>query len=288
MAALATVGEREVLHALSAVRRGHIYDLGVDCFPGMPQWEGHPPFLLTTYRTPAGTSLTEDVDQLRQGNQDGYRFVSELMITGMHVGTHIDALCHVVREGRGWHGGARPETHLADFGALDSDAASIPPIVLRATVLDAAARAGVDRLPAGTGLDSSALAAVEAAQGTAVEPGSAVLIRTGAMRLWPEGRSFQAEATAGPDLDGARWLREERGAVLVGSDTPTVEQVPSVHPTHPQPVHDYLIRGCGVHLVENLNLEQVAAGRAYQLTLVILALRVRGATGSLVRPIGIV
>ena len=285
--AAASLGETDVLDALQAVKQGRLYDLAVELAPGMPQWDGHPTYMMTTYRTPHGLRNTRDVPILLTGNEEQFTFMSELMVTCMHVGTHIDALCHILHEDEGWHGGGRPEEDLGDFGALKDDAAAIPLMILRATLLDAAGHAGVERLPASTGLDGATLQAIEQAQGTPVRPGTAAIIRTGAMSVWGDRARFNAEATAGPDLDGARWLTEGRGAVLVGSDTPTIEQIPSATPTHPHPVHDHLIRKNGVHMVENMFLEQLAAERVYEFTLIVLPLRVKGATGSLLRPVAI-
>src|SRR5579864_497325 len=124
--AAASLGDADVLDALQAVKRGRLYDLAVELSPGMPQWDGHPTYLMTTYRTPHGLRNTRDVPILLTGNEERFTFMSELMVTCMHVGTHIDALCHILSEDEGWHGGGRPEEELGDFGALKDDAAAIP------------------------------------------------------------------------------------------------------------------------------------------------------------------
>ena len=108
------------------------------------------------------------------------------------------------------------------------------------------------------------------------------------MRHWHDRAQFDAHAGAGPDLEAARWLREERDVVLVGSDTPTFEQVPTSSTTNPHPVHDYLLRQQGVHLLENADLEQLSADRVHRFLFVCLPLKVAGATASLVRPVAVV
>ncbi|MEA2126394.1 MAG: hypothetical protein QOI80_3176, partial [Solirubrobacteraceae bacterium] len=187
-----------------------------------------------------------------------------------------------------WFGGHQPQEALGDFGALRCDAATIPPILLQATLLDVAGHRGVDQLPGGAGIDADELAAVEAAQDTPIPPRSAVLIRTGLMRHWHDRDGFDAHAGAGPDLGAARWLREQRDAILVGSDTPTFEQVPATTPENPHPVHDYLLRREGVHLLENADLEQLAADRVHRFLLICLPLKIQGATASFVRPVAVI
>src|SRR3954447_10437044 len=278
----------DVVSALRSVEHGHVYDLDPGRYVGMPQWDGHPTYLLTSYRTPHGTRVQRDVELIEHGNAEDLRFLSELMVTSMHVGTHIDALCHVTCGGDGWFGGHTPEDELGDFGARRCDAASIPPIFLPATLLDVAAHRGVDQLPGGDAVTDDELAAVEEAQGTPIAPRSAVFVRTGLMRHWHDRPQFDAHAGAGPDLGAARWLREERDAVLVGSDTPTFEQVPTTSTTNPHPVHDYLLRRHGVHLLENADLESLSADGVHRFLLVCLPLKVAGATASLVRPVAVV
>ncbi len=283
---VAQLGPDDVRAALSGVRAGRIYDLDAGRFAGMHRWEGHPPFQLTTFRSPRGEVVQGDIDDVT--GPGGFRFVTELMVSSMHIGTHLDALCHIVRDGDGWYGGFDPDAHLGDHGALRCDAATIPPIVVAATLLDVAGDRGVPALEGGEGIGWDELADVAAHQGTPLGRREAVLVRTGAMSAWPDATGYDQRAGAGIDLDAAVHLLQEHEVVLVGSDTPTVEQIPSAGENHPQPVHDYLLRGGGVHLLEYAYLEEMAADRAYRCALICLPLKIQGATASMVRPIAIV
>jgi kynurenine formamidase len=282
------LGAESVLAALQGVSAGRIYDLDAGRFPDMHRWAGHPPFQLTTFRTPRGEAVEGDVDDVSgENNRDGFRFVTELMVSSMHIGTHIDALCHIVRDGEGWFGGFAPDEHLGDRGPTRCDASTIPPIIVNATLLDVAGHRGVDALEGGEGIGWSELMEVAAAQNTPLRQGEAVLVRTGAMSLWPDVDRYDRHAGAGINLDAATHLLSEHDVVLVGSDTPTVEQIPTASESHPQPVHEYLLRSNGVHLLEYAYLEELAADRAYRFAFICLALKVEGATASMVRPIAI-
>jgi kynurenine formamidase len=283
------IGPAEVLAALGSVKQGKIYDLDAGRFNGMPQWDGHPEFLVQSYRTPSGSRRDADISFLEgAGNADGLRFQTDLLIGGTHTGTHIDALCHVTsgKDGDRWFGGYGPES-LGDFGPQRADAASIPPIVVRAALLDIARLRSVDCLPPGTPIGIDDLLAAESAQ-VRIPDGGAVLVRTGLMSHWPDAVGFEAASGAGLTLDAAQWLADERGVVLVGADTPTVEQIPTESATNPHPVHDLLLRTCGVHLLENAWLEELGGDVVGLMTLVCLPLNISGATGSMVRPIALV
>ena len=134
------------------------------------------------------------------------------------------------------------------------------------------------------------MAAICDAQGVEVRPWDVVVIRTGYMSLWPDADRMAAHKTPGPDISAARWLLE-RGIVAAGSDTETFEVQPAPDPGptgNPQPVHTALLIERGVHIMEGLDLEEVARQRLYEFLFVALPLKIRGATGSMVDPVAIV
>jgi kynurenine formamidase len=83
---------------LAAVQAGvDVVDLGRQLRVGMPQSPNHPQFWHTLPR--------------RHGDMtraDGGSAANDMITTGTHVGTHIDALAHVSHDGR-LHGGADAE-----------------------------------------------------------------------------------------------------------------------------------------------------------------------------------
>jgi kynurenine formamidase len=54
------------------------------------------------------------------------------------------------------------------------------------------------------------------------------------------------------------------------------------------PVHVHLLVESGIHILECLNLEELAAAGAWTFLLVAAPLKIRGATGAPVRPLAIV
>lgn len=286
--AISRLRPEDVLSALAQPQAGRIYDLDPGRYPGMPQWNGHPTYTLLSYRTPAGIKMQGDVPLFAPANNPaGIGILTELMVSSMHVGAHVDALCHIVNGAGEWFGGLPADQYCSDFGPTRLDAASIPPMVLKAVLLDAAGYQGRPHLEPGSRLDPPALKAIVDWQKMVIPTRSCVLIRTGIMGLWGDPSAFAAADGAGPDLDAARWLIDDCDALLLGSDTTTVEQIPSSTPGNPHPVHDFALRQRGVHLLELAYLEELARDRVYEFTLICLPLKIHGATGSMVRPIAI-
>ncbi len=279
------ISSGDVMDALSAVTEGRIFDLDCGRARGMPQAAVHPPYQLLTYRTPAG--FQREGDLWDEGDEVGMSFLTEFMVSGLHIGTHLDALGHA-GSGDTWFGGFKPAVDIGDHGLLKADAASIPPIISKGVLLDAAAHMGVEHLEPSQGLDAKDLQAIAAAQGVEIPRGGAVMIRTGAMVKWGDTPAYDAIATAGPTLDAARWLVEEHDISVIGSDTTTVEQMPSSTPGHPAPVHDFMLRESGVHLLEVAWLESLSQARVYEFCFICLPLKIEGATASMVRPVALV
>jgi kynurenine formamidase len=273
--ALARITPEHVVQALGTVRRGRVYDLGLELSHAVPQGSGEhmAGFRLTRYRTSAET-----------GAAYGLEFSTELVIGTPHVSTHIDALCHYAFDGRIF-GGAAVEDVSSDFGWTEHGMETVPPIIGRGVLIDVPAFLGVDPLEDGFEITAEHLAGALAAQGSTVGEGDVVLVRTGKLAEFftdPE-RFMAAQAGVGPG--GAVWLYE-RGMAVLGTDTPATEPAP--HPDPRNTTHKAMLVERGVHLVENLALDELARDRVYAFAFVCLPLRMTGSTGSWVRPAALV
>jgi kynurenine formamidase len=117
-----------------------------------------------------------------------------------------------------------------------------------------------------------------------IRPGDVVVIRTGWAQYFDDPVKFIARVHGpGPGIDGARWL-SERGVFAAGSDTVAFEKVPDPS----MPVHVHLLVESGIHIIECLNLEELAAAGVAEFLFVALPLKIKGATGSPVRPVAVV
>ncbi len=288
--AVARLRASHVTRAASTVRLGRVYDLGLERYRGMPLPPMHPPFEVVGYRSPAGLRAQRDQDWIidAEHNATAMAFNSELVMMCLHTGTHLDSLAHItVGEEARWFGGFEASRHLGDFGPMRADASTIPPIVTRGVLLDVAGARGMSALPAHDAIGARELAEVAETQGTPIEDGDVVLVRTGYLSAWPDRERLADHAGAGIDVSAARWL-VERGAVVVGADTEAVECLPSLDPTSPHPVHSYLLVERGVLLVELVDLEQLARDRIYAFMFIGAPLKIRGGTAGILDPIALV
>ena len=257
---------------LEAIRSRRIYDLAQPYYPGMPHHPNHPPFLF---------GLSKKHGDYVASN--GGSSASEALTLGGHVGTHTDALCHFSCGGK-LHGGEEAAGLQSYVGGLERHAVDgIAPIFRRGILLDIAGQSGVEALPADFEIAPEHLEAAAVAAHVQVEPGDVVLLRTGWARFWGDAARFIAQVHGpGPGEPGARWL-SGRGVFAAGSDTVAFEKVPASS----MPVHVHLLVESGIHIIECLNLEQLAAERCYTFLFTATPLRIRGGTGSPIRPLAI-
>jgi kynurenine formamidase len=267
-----------VSELLELIRRHTVYDLAQPYFVGMPHFPTHPPYLFGLTR--------KHGDMLLEGNVSSS---AEGIAFGGHVGTHIDALCHFSRDGK-LHGGIQAAAVQSDTGGFSElSVDTIQPILRRGVLLDIAAEVNSDALPADFAITPDHLERALKTAKTEVNPGDVVLLRTGWARFFPDaaryvtgGQGGNAVTGPGPELDAARWL-SDRGVFAAGSDTIAFEKVP----TPRMPVHVHLLVESGIHIIEALNLEELSRNGIFEFVFVAAPLKIRGGTGSPIRPLAL-
>jgi kynurenine formamidase len=266
---------------LQAVRAGvRCYDLGRRLTVGMPQSPNHPAFWHALPRRHG--------DMVRV---DGGSAANDMISMGTHVGTHIDAFAHVSHDGRLLDGSDAQE---AGRGGkyVELGVHTIEPMVRRGVLLDVPAALGTpEGCAAGYEITPADLEAACARQGTAVEPGDVVLIRSGWGRFFthPDRNVYIGTDSGVPGVGeaGAVWLAD-RGAHAAGADTIAFECLPPGAGHSVLPAHRVLLVERGVYIIETMNLEELAAEGVYEFTFVLSPLPIFGATGSPVRPLAVV
>ena len=84
-------------------------------------------------------------------------------------------------------------------------------------------------------------------------------------------------------MAAAEWLARQ-DPMLLGADNAPINVTPSPDPQLSNQVHQIALVVNGVFLLEDLNLNELAAQRAYEFALVVQPLKLVGATGSTVAP----
>ena len=272
---------------LSLVKTGAVYSLGVEFQEGM----------LTPGAAMKSYSIVPHLRHSDPAAIDPGTAAAEVIRMSIHVGTHIDALCHISEkqnvaglpdsdgEPRLYAGEGQT---VAASECVDSagqkhlSAEQMPPIVMRGVMLDVAAYKGVDTLPPAYGIGADDLRGTLERQGSVIGADTAVLLRTGSYHLLRAGDPVYRDAQTGLNLEGARLLVEQ-GMTLVGADNMAVEVMPPMDHS----VHRFLLVNSGITHVENLNLDELAAAGCYEFLLIIAPLKLTGATGSWVNPLAI-
>ncbi len=213
----------------------------------------------------------------------------DVLVMPSHIGTHMDALSHVTSEAMIYNGFAAasftPRGGAAKCGIEQTGSFAGP-----AKLLDVAGyvTANVDPagLVAGHIIDAALLEACRVSQGTTIDAGDILLVRTG----WIEHRNAhlppaQAWLQAGLGLDAVSFIRDHSISV-VGSDNSAIESIP-FDQNRFLCVHIELLQQLGVTMIEHLWLGDLAADTCYDVLLAVGGLLVTGASGSPVNPIAI-
>jgi len=271
------------LAALRLAATGRVFDLSHVTDAGAPfMAPNQTPFLLSIWASWR--------DSIRRRRAAGFRNdagsnVERIEMTA-HVGTHIDALGHF-SIGETLYNGTPADQAVTDWGLERLGVEHIPPLITRGVLLDVAGLDGGAHLGPGRAITPEELARAAAAAGTAIAPGDVVLIRTGWGRYFGTDNKRYLDGEPGIDVPAARWLTS-RGVVAIGCDNMAVEVLPNPDHGLALPVHQHALAEAGVHLIENLALDDLAAAGIASCCFILLAVKFRGATGSPVRPVAVV
>jgi hypothetical protein len=192
--------------ALSLVKEGRVYDLGLTYKRSSYKFAGHNPGEIISFRTPTGMLNQKDLDFVRseEDNSLNTTFTSNALFISDNVATQIDALGHIF-EGDPPHAynGHRYEDIQSDWGLLKMGAETIPPIVAPATMIDVAKSAGEDPLPESYAIGPDRLQKALDEQGVDIDPLDVVLVRTGTAGVWMEGNGVGANEEEMAKVDTA-------------------------------------------------------------------------------------
>ncbi len=285
----------KTLAALSIPQTGQTYELGHIYEQGMPLY-GNRPWYMATVPAPTRT-------------QEGGGYAHSEYFTGYigQMGTQWDALGHqgeYLRMGDGsikmvYYNGFTEEDLTGQNRGVNGlealGAEHSKPFVTRGILIDIAAYKGVDSLEAGyevTVADIRGALERQNVSESSIEPGDAIFFNYGWSANWGNPSKYNDsyvgvgdnEGSPGIARAGAEWVVEKK-ASIVGADSCCVEVRPRPDPT--AIVHHILFRREGVTMLENMVFEELAADEVYEFLFIGLVERIKGATGSMMRPIAI-
>ncbi|MEQ9023371.1 MAG: cyclase family protein, partial [Pseudomonadales bacterium] len=80
---------------------------------------------------------------------------------------------------------------------------------------------------------------------------------------------------------------EDKGIMLLGADNLSFEAFPPEREDDWVPVHTYLLAEKGVMFIEQMYLEELANDEVYEFAFIAASLKLKGASGSPMRPIAL-
>lgn len=119
-----------------------------------------------------------------------------------------------------------------------------------------------------------------------IDKGDVVLFYTGWQKLI--GKDNKRFISSGPGLgrDGARYLAS-LDVAAVGMDTSNFEVIPFENGAGIYEVHQILLAMHGIHILENMNTEEMAKDKAWEFFFTLGAARITGGVQAIVNPIAI-
>jgi kynurenine formamidase len=120
-----------------------------------------------------------------------------------------------------------------------------------------------------------------------VRSGDVLLVRTGYATCWNDPATYLN--AAGVSKSANLWAAE-RGVVAVGADNMAWDAMTERDPDTNMTLfgHVHLLVTHGIHILENLNLEALAAEGHREFAFIGIPLKLQGATGSPIRPLALV
>ena len=288
------VTAEKILAALQLPQTGQTYELGHVYEASMPQY-GSRPYFMQVVPPPTPTS------------GEGGVAMSEYF-TGFigQMGTQFDGLAHQagnVEMGDGsfqtvfYNGFTADELFRNNRGRGGVEALGVEhvkPLITRGVLVDIAGYKGVDTLPAAYEVTIGDMRGALERQGMSendIGQGDAVFFNYGWAANWGNPSRYndsyvgtgENEGSPGIYADIVRFLVERRIS-LVGADSCCVEVRPRPGTDN---VHRMLFLGEGIPMLENMELRELAADEVYEFLFIGLPERIRGATGSPMRPIAV-
>jgi len=262
-----------VLRATKLIKTGEVIELGHVLAADMP--------LLGTRRFDVHTKRTSGVQlsNRRGGNEE--LVVSEIG----QVGTQLDGFAHQTIDDKVYN--CFKVDDIATRGGFTKlGIEKVGALITRGVLIDVAAAKGVDMLGDTYEITAQDLEQALQKQNMKLQPGDAVIINTGWGKLWGKDNARFLKSCPGVGVKAGEWLVKQ-DPMIVGSDNWPVAVRPDPDKELSGPDHQIFLVVHGIHLLENMKLDELAAKRVYEFAFMMQPLKIKGGSGSTVAPIAV-
>ena len=267
----------KTLAASKLVTKGKAYRLGIE----------------TNKDTPAYPPRTWAVTIVQPGQNAGASLgptkttYNDDQINGWSgIGSQIDGLGHIGIDNLYYNCNKSIDFAMTD-GLKKLGVEHVPAIATRGVLLDMAGYFNTDIVKEGTAFNRAEIEGAMKRQGIkSIEKGDVVLFYTGWLKLLGKDNKRFGAGAPGLGRDGAKYLASLEVAI-VGSDTWSFEAVPFEKDAGVFEVHQILVPLSGIHILENVNTEEMVRDKAWEFLFTLGAARITGGVQSIVNPIAI-
>jgi kynurenine formamidase len=260
-----------VMNAMKLVKTGEVIELGHVLGPAMPFF-GTRRFDVHTKRT-----FMNQPSNRRGSNE-------EIVISEIgQVGTQFDGFAHQTHE-NSWYNCFKVDENATRSGFAKLGVHNVGAIVTRGVLIDVAGFKGVDMLGDTYEITVEDLEGALKKQNVTLQAGDAIIIHTGWGKLYGKDNARFVKTCPGIGVKAAQWLIA-KDPILLGADNWPVEVSPNPDKQLSLPVHQIALVVSGVHLLENLKLDELATKQAYEFAFMMQPLKIQGGSGSTVAPI---
>ena len=257
----------QVLKASKLIRTGEVIELGQVLDPAnMPFFPGRQLSI-----------LTKRTNVLPQSNR---RISNEEMVIGElgQVGTQFDGFSHQGID-NGFYNCFKQDQIATRNGFTRLGIEKVGALMTRGVLIDVAALKGVEMLPDSYEITMQDLQNALKRQNLTLQAGDAVIVNTGWGKLWGKDNVRYMKTDPGIGVAAAEWLAKQN-PMLIGSDNWSVEVNPNPDLKIGSPVHQILLAVNGIHMLESLKLDELAAKRVNEFAFILEPLETEGRDGS--------
>lgn len=272
------MGKELVNKALKLIRKGKVFDLGMDINRRIPNAEiGLFPFDMFFSGTPEkNRNILKEIE-----SNSKVSFSTEVVTGPVHISTHIDALCHIQYDGKIYNNNNAKDVRT-DFGWNKFGAEKIPPIVGRGILIDIAKYKGLRKLKNDYEIGLQEVKDYLDKKNIKLKKGDIVCFRTGKIKDFYKKNYLKNGP--GISIEVAIWVAK-KGAKILGIDYASIERNPMSNFNNC--VHMQLLYKKGVYIIENLNLEELSKECISEFFMICSAPKLTGCSASWIRPVAI-
>jgi kynurenine formamidase len=260
-----------VLNAVKLIKTGEVIEIGHVLNDKMPF------FGTRRFDVHAKRTFMNQPSNRRGSNE-------EIVISEIgQVGTQFDGFAHQTHE-NSWYNCFKVDENSTRSGFTKLGIHNVGALMTRGVLIDVAGYKGVEMLGDTYEITVEDLEGALKKQNLTLQAGDAVIIHTGWGRLWAKDNARYVKSCPGIGVKAAQWLAA-KDPMLLGADNWPVEVSPNPDSQLSLPVHQIALVVHGIHLLENLKLDELAAKNVHEFAFIMQPLKIQGGSGSTVAPI---